>query len=327
MYIQYTVRSVLYVFCTIVHVGVSVTAHARLTRVNSQCTGTMDKENLPPSQQKLVEKDQPPSKKAKLSLSLKKKRFGDSVSSELVTLTTPHVPKNTAKNTEWAIRNFMEWRQQREKDYPEERCRPDIFDSTPWNVAELNHWLCLYVLETRRTDGKRYPISTVYQLLTGILRHMRSVDSQCPNFLDKTNFSFKQLHAAIDNFGRQLRLEGIGTEVKHASIISPREENYLWEAGVLGVENPKSLLFAVFYCNGKNFCLRGGAEHRRLKLSQLQRLSNPDRYIYTEHGSSEVLSARSEVSVTSTLPSFLPLGALKTAQLTSIMDQPQLHVT
>ena len=91
----------------------------------------MDKENLPPSQQKLVGKDQPPSKKAKLSLSLKKKRFGDSVSSELVTLTTPRVPKNTAKNTEWAIRNFMEWRQQREKDYPEERCRPDIFDSTP----------------------------------------------------------------------------------------------------------------------------------------------------------------------------------------------------
>ena len=132
-----------------------------------------------------------------------------------------------------------------------------------------------------------------------------------PIFLDKTIFSFKKLHAAIDNFGRQLRLEGIGTEVKHASIMSPREENYLWEAGVLGVENPKSLLFAVFYCNGKNFCLRGGAEHRRLKLSQLQRLSNPDRYIYTEHGSSEVLSARSEVSVTSTLPSFLPLGALQ----------------
>ena len=154
-----------------------------------------------------------------------------------------------------------------------------------------------YVLETRRTDGKRYPISTVYQLLTGILRHMRSVDSQCPNFLDKTNFAFKQLHAAIDNFGRQLRLEGIGTEVKHASIISPREENYLWEAGVLGVENPKSLLFAVFYCNGKNFCLRGGAEHRRLKLSQLQRLSNPDRYIYTEHGSKNHSGCLSERTI------------------------------
>ena len=54
-----------------VHVGVSVTAHARLTRVNSQYTGTMDKENLPPSHQSLAEK-------AKLSLSLKKKRFGDS---------------------------------------------------------------------------------------------------------------------------------------------------------------------------------------------------------------------------------------------------------
>ena len=58
MHIQYTVRFVLYVVCTIVHVGVSVTAHARLTRVNSQYTGTMDKENLPPSHQSLAEKDQ-----------------------------------------------------------------------------------------------------------------------------------------------------------------------------------------------------------------------------------------------------------------------------
>ena len=73
----------------------------------------MDKENLPPSHQSQAVKDQPQSKKAKLSLSLKKKRFGDSVSNELV---TPHVPKNTAKNTDWAIRNFMEWKQQMEKD-------------------------------------------------------------------------------------------------------------------------------------------------------------------------------------------------------------------
>ena len=116
-------------------------------------------------------------------------------------------------------------------------------------------------------------------------------------FFRQKNFSFKQLHAAIDNLGRQLRLEGIGTEVKHASIISPSEENYLWEAGVLGVENPKSLLFAVFYCNGKNFCLRRSAEHRRLKLSQLQRMSNPDRYIYTEHGSKNHSGCLSERTI------------------------------
>ena len=37
--------------------------------------------------------------------------------------------------------------------------------------------------------------------------------------------------------------------------------------------------------NGRNFCLRGGEEHRQLKLSQLTRKTDPDRYIYTEHAS------------------------------------------
>ncbi len=33
------------------------------------------------------------------------------------------------------------------------------------------------------------------------------------------------------------------------------------------------------------FCLRGGQEYRDLKLSQLQRLSDPDRYCYRENSS------------------------------------------
>ena len=93
------------------------------------------------------------------------------------------------------------------------------------------------------------------------------------------------MHAVIDNLGRQLRTEGVDAEVKHASIVTREEENVLWAADVLGTNNPTALLCAVFFLNGKNFCLRGGSEHRNLKLSQLQRLSNPDRHLYTENGS------------------------------------------
>ena len=41
----------------------------------------------------------------------------------------------------------------------------------------------------------------------------------------------------------------------------------------------------MFYLNGKNFSLRGGEEQRNLKISQLKRLKNPDRYVYTENAS------------------------------------------
>ena len=51
--------------------------------------------------------------------------------------------------------------------------------------------------------------------------------------------------------------------------------------------SPHTLLNSVFYLNGKNFCLRRGEEHRKLKVSQLQRLSQPDRYPYHENCSKD----------------------------------------
>ena len=166
---------------------------------------------------------------------MSKNGFAECVTStELASMTKPLVPKNTQKNTGWALCNFFcEWR---EKHSSDEKCRSDLLDA----------------------------------LLSRILHHMRSVDPECPNFLDATNYKFKELHAALHNLGRQLRSEGVGAEVKHASVISTEEEGALWEQGILGCDNPKSLLRAVFYLNGKNFCLRGGSEHRNLKLSQLQ---------------------------------------------------------
>ena len=96
---------------------------------------------------------EPKKKKPRLSLSLKK-RFGESVASSLPELTTPTVPSNTKKNTCWAMKNFREWRSEREGRYPEEVCREDLLDSPPWKIEELNHWLSIYIHETRRSDGK-----------------------------------------------------------------------------------------------------------------------------------------------------------------------------
>uniref|UniRef100_A0A1X7U4V1 Uncharacterized protein n=1 Tax=Amphimedon queenslandica TaxID=400682 RepID=A0A1X7U4V1_AMPQE len=238
----------------------------------------LEKENAAPI-------EEPVKKKPRLSLSLKSRRFKESVSDNLTELTKPIVPKNTAKNTMWALKNFMDWRAEREQHHPLEVCPPDILEKTLYNAEELNKWLCLYILETRRADGQPYPLTTIYHLLSGILRHMRSRDHECPNFLDKKNHHFQQLSSALENMGKQLRCQGIGAEVKHASLITSEEEELLWTSHILSTKDPKSLLYAVFYCNGKNFCLRGGNEHRNLKLSQLKCMYDPDRYIYIENGS------------------------------------------
>ena len=77
------------------------------------------------------------------------------------------------------MRNFREWRIDREKHHPDEVCHDDIFDSGPWDAKELYRWLSLYVHETRRSDGERYQLSTMLSLLSEILWHMRSVQSRC----------------------------------------------------------------------------------------------------------------------------------------------------
>ena len=55
----------------------------------------------------------------------------------------------------------------------------------------------------------------------------------------------------------------------------------LWNSGVLNTTTPKGLLNVAFYVVGKMFCLRGGQEHRCLRLFQIVRSS--DKYTYYEN--------------------------------------------
>ena len=142
-----------------------------------------------------------------------------------------------------------------------------------------------FVAEARRADGTCYPPRTIFQLLTGLLRHSREVQSNPPNFLDRTDTHFKELHGACDATFRTLHQQGIGTTKKSADIITQETEDMLWDRNVLDTTDPDKLQKAVFFYIGKVCCLRGGEEQRQLKLSQFVRCSNPDRYVYTEHGS------------------------------------------
>ena len=82
---------------------------------------------------------------------------------------------------------------------------------------------------------------------------------------------------------QRLHSRGVGAASKHVEVISKEEEELLWEQNVLGCHSPRALLRAMFFLNGKNFCLRGGREHRGVQLSQFKR--EKDHWTYTEYGS------------------------------------------
>ncbi len=85
-----------------------------------------------------------------------------------------------------------------------------------------------------------------------------------------------------DSYFRELRANGVGTESCATKSLTPEDEEKLWATGVLSTDTPQGLLNAVFFYNGKNYLLRGGAEHRGLNLSQIQRnVSQEGRVRYT----------------------------------------------
>jgi len=103
--------------------------------------------------------------------------------------------------------------------------------------------------------------------------------------------SFKLLKNVCDSVFKKLYSKGIGVETKATLVILMNEEDKLWTSGMLSMDSPIGLLRAVFFYNGKHFCLRGGQEQRNLKLSQFVRetavVSGKEFgcYIYREFGS------------------------------------------
>ena len=230
-----------------------------------------------------------PQKKLKLSLKKgvdKENRFNFIDEAKADTLSKKFIPRNTGTCTKWCVATFQLWQNARNVRFQTEKDKQvpsDILNST--DSAVLAKWFSVYVAEVRKKDGTRYPPKTVYALLTGLLRYMRSLNPRCPNFLDTSDVDFSSFHNALDNVLRELRCKGVGAESRPTEAFTPQEEDTLWESGVLCCDNPKSLLQAVFYLNGNNFCLRGGEEQRLLKCSQFERLNDPPRYVYTENAS------------------------------------------
>ena len=168
------------------------------------------------------------------------------------------------------------------KKHPDDPVPEDIFTCN--DPATLNTHISRFVLETRKSNGDFYPPMTLHQLLCGVLRHMRAVNPGCLNFLDKKDSRFKLLHGTMDSHFHHLHVTGVGRETKHARVLT-RGDGTNCGTVVLWVQEhlARALQNAVFYVVGKMFSLRGGVEMRQVRISQIRRHANPDKYVYM-HG-------------------------------------------
>ena len=113
-------------------------------------------------------------------------------------------------NTQWAVRNFKAWRAWRNSTGTDGTFVPDTRELLTGNDASvLNHWLSLFVIETKRSDGKSFPSKTINLLLAGLKWYMvaelkeKDPSVQPVNFLSESDHRFAGLRGTRDRIARE----------------------------------------------------------------------------------------------------------------------------
>ena len=88
---------------------------------------------------------------------------------------------------------------------------------------------------------------TLTNLAAGIQRHLQNdCDRRDAWLLKKDDPNFKLFRDALDSRRKLVISQGIGTQPKQASPISPEDEATLWDTGVLNPETSQGLLYIVY---------------------------------------------------------------------------------
>ena len=108
------------------------------------------------------------------------------------------VPLSTRYKNKWAVNMFTEWIRVRAS-----HCA--VLEQTSLNVslddiqdldvengeemtpASLDFWIGKFVQEVSNTKGERYPGRSLYQIVSGLKRHLESKNRNDVNMFDKSN--------------------------------------------------------------------------------------------------------------------------------------------
>ena len=95
------------------------------------------------------------------------------------------------------------------------------------------------MVEMRKTDGKEYPCNTLHHIVAGLQRYL--------HYKGKTVDLFKDLKKSRRGI-KCLQAKGVGGRKCQTEVITPEEEQKLWQTGQLGDSNPQQLLNTIVYC-------------------------------------------------------------------------------
>jgi hypothetical protein len=82
----------------------------------------------------------------------------------------------------------------------------------------------------------------LFSVVTSLQKHLE-INGRLVSFLNDPQFN--DLKTCLDNSMQNVTKQGVGLIKKQAAAITKEQENALWEQGILGNENPQSLLYTI----------------------------------------------------------------------------------
>ena len=188
------------------------------------------------------------------------------------------IPINTETSTRWAVKNFTDWANNLNKSCSNDTVPIDLLECH--DVTKVCKYMCKYILETRKSDGTKYPPGTIKSLIAGINRQLQL--NKVPfSIFDRANVQCRDVCNTLDVVCSDLHKDGFGADRNSAPVIAVEDEKRFWEMGTLGYDSPKDLQNAVFFYVGLHFTLRGVQEQYDLLPRQFDR-SPPDVSVYNK---------------------------------------------
>ena len=82
------------------------------------------------------------------------------------------VPKNTARNTAWAVTMWKDWSAHHQQSYLGNYTELPVHLYIANNLV-LDYWVSKFVVETKNASGDIYPPNTLYSACCGLQRYIK----------------------------------------------------------------------------------------------------------------------------------------------------------
>ena len=161
---------------------------------------------------------------------------------------------------------FEDWRKMRNNKIVVTGQCPILQPLDQLGVPDLVYSLERFVHKARKKDKTDYPDETLYEIVMALQGYLCVRGREIKLFEDPL---FKSVKNNLDNRMKELSKKGVVRANNQAVPISQEEENLLWDANLLGDDNPERLLHTLVYLFGIHFALRGGEEHRALTMKSV----------------------------------------------------------